>query len=256
MGLVIGDTPSTDPTPLDWWAGNVIAGKRVRSWLPDVFESYARILHPAYVREETPQGTVHQSVTWRELGQWSGKVLTPETCIDDLLLRSDGLPWTERGSQPQQGRLDPKYMRRLVTLLAPGTNIADDVWFLVWAGHGSMKSVRNKSAELEVNPSWRGTGRTYLLFSGKISASADEDEGNLHGEPLRPMMKPPSFWWPVHRSWFVSTDIDSFSTYVGGETNLTRRLLEDDVLEALSVGLDDIYDPCASWSDKDTEETG
>jgi len=251
VSLVIDDTPSTDPTPLEWWAGRVIAGKRVRSWLPDVFERYARILHPAYVREETPQGIVHQSVTWRELGRWSGKALTAETCIDDLLVRGDGLSWTERGSPPKQGQLDPKYMRRLVTLLAPTTDIADAVWFLVWAGYGSMRSARREEAELEPNTSWRGTGRTYLLFRGTIGSSVDKDKRNLLGDPLRPMRRPPSFWWPMHRSWFVSTDIDSFSTHVGGSTSLISRLLEDDVLEAVPVRLDDLVDSCADEKDKD-----
>ena len=256
MGLVVDDLPSTDPSPLEWWAGQVIAGKRVRSWLPDVFERYARILHPAYVREETPQGIVHRLVTWSELARWSGKPLTTETCIDDLFLRSDGLSWSERGAPPTQGRLDPQCLRRLVNILAPAPDTAEDVWFLVWGGlgRGLLGYIPRGYAEIEVNPSWRGTGRTYLLFHGALFASAEKDEGNQHGVPIRPMPKPPSFWWPMDRRWFVSTDIESYSTYVGGSATLVDRLLEDDVLEAVAVSLDDLYDPCVGEGNEDREE--
>jgi len=272
MCLTLEDLPSTDPAPLEWWAGRVEAGKLVRSWLPDVFERYARILHPVYAREETPEGMVHRLVTWRELERWSGKPFTPQTGIHDLAVRSDGSSWSERGALPHQGELDPKYLRRLVGHLAT-TDVAEDVWFLVWAGYGQMRpcvsgeprpkrritrmfaSARREEVEVEVevNPSFRGTGRTYFLFRGAIRAPAEEKEDDLIVTPVRPMRRPPSFWWPAHRRWFVSTDIDSYSTYVGGSATLIERLLEDHVLEAVPVGPDEPYDPCESEGNRGGE---
>lgn len=244
MGLVIDEVPSTDRSQLDWWATGLAAGNDVRSWIPDVFERYARILHPAYRREESPQGITHVLVTWRELANWSGKPFGAEPCIDDLLVRNDRLSWSEQGSRPAEGRLDPTYMRRLVELLTPTIGVTEDVWFLVWAGYGSMKSVRREETELEINSSWRGSGRTYLLFHASMGPAFDDDAENVLAEPARPMLKTPNFWWPTSRRWFVSTDIDAFSTLIGGSTPLIDALLEDDVLETVPAGLDDDYDPC------------
>jgi hypothetical protein len=244
MSLAIDEMPSPDATPLEWWASDLVAGKRVRSWLPDVFERYARILHPAYLRKETPNGITEEPVTWREVSRWSGKVLTTGACIDDLLVRSDGGFWSERGSRPREGRLDEVYLRRLVELLAPTIGVAQDVWFLVWGGYGALTSEQREQERMELNSSWRGSSRAYLLFRGSIGAPGDDAEPNLLAEPLRPIPKPPSFWWPTNREWFVSTDIDSLSTYIGGSASLIESVLGDDVLETMPVGLDDPYDPC------------
>ncbi len=237
-------TPLTDSGPLAWWAGRVLAGTRVRSWLPDLFEGYVRILHPAYIHDEVPGGVVLRPVAWSTVSQWSGKPLDKETCIDDLLRRTDGALWSERGSSPYQGRLDPTYMSRLAELLASATNTPEELWSLVWAGYGAVGSLRHEDVELEINPSWRGSGRTYLLFRGSIGASAEEDDAEALGEPTI-LLAPPSFWWPTDRKWFVATDIDSFSTYVGGSDSLAKRLLGDDLLEIVPVSLDDVYDPCS-----------
>lgn len=252
MILVLDDAPTSDRAPLEWWAGSLVSGTRVQSWVPGGFERYAKVLHPAYAREEKPQGFVHRPVTWKELAEWSGQRLTAETCIEDLLVRPDGSSWDRVGTRPDAGRLDPHHVRRLVHLLASATE-GEDVWFLVWAGYGSGVAYRGRTArikdrrgttphdgaELEINDSWRGAGRTYLLFHGRIDPSV--------GDPSRPLERSPSFWWPTDRAWFVSTDIDSYSTYVGGSAELIERLLTDAVLEALPVGsLDDPYDPCAS----------
>jgi hypothetical protein len=241
---MIDQRPSSDRTSLEWWAGSVMLGKRVKSWMPAVFEDYARILHPAYVQEETPRGVVHHRATWKELAQWSGKLLDSETCIDDLLVRSDGIDWRRNGSPPFEGRLDPTYLRRLLELFAPRTDVSENIWLLVWAGYGDMQSVRRADNEIELNSSWRGSGRTYLLFHAAIGASVDKDAGDPFDKPQQPIARTPNFWWPENRGWFVSTDIDSFSTYVGGSKTLIERVVADDLLEAAHVSLEDPFDPC------------
>jgi hypothetical protein len=79
------------------------------------------------------------------------------------------------------------------------------------------------------------SGRRYELHRGRIDAEVDTGERN-------PLQAPPSFWWPDDRAWFVTTDIDSVSTYVGGSDALIRVLLSDDALEVLPVDLDDPFD--------------
>ena len=43
----------------------------------------------------------------------------------------------------------------------------------------------------------------------------------------------PSFWWPEDRAWFLSTEVDAQSTYIGGSVGLVERLLADPEIEVL-----------------------
>jgi hypothetical protein len=214
--------------------------------VPDLFDAYVKILHPAYAEEATCDGPVSRPVKWTKLSAWSRKPLNSSTCIDDLLSRADGLVWEERGSRPRQGRLDPEYLTRLAEILSRDTKTPQDLWLLVWAGYGSLKALRDEEVELQINSSWRGTGRSYLLFHGSIDdicALGGGVKGQGAGVP--PSGDFPNFWWPGDRSWFVTTDIDSFSTYVGGSASLVERLSGDDLLETATASLDDLYDPCS-----------
>jgi len=74
-------------------------------------------------------------------------------------------------------------------------------------------------------------GRSYLLFRGSIS-----DAAYLHREF---QFHPPTLWWPEDRAWFVHTEIDATSTYVGGSTMLIGRLVGEQILESFEVGPDD-----------------
>jgi hypothetical protein len=56
----------------------------------------------------------------------------------------------------------------------------------------------------------------------------------------------PNFWWPEDHTWSVSTQIDGYSTYVGGPAGLVERLLADPALEAMTANVDDPFDPSGS----------
>ncbi len=125
--------------------------------------------------------------------------------------------------------------------MAAATATPRAVWVLVWYGWGGLPVEERllHRAAMEIDPSWGGTGRRYLLLRGAIEVS----EGEQVGSSLEP---PPSFWWPDDRAWFVSTDIDASSTYVGASSATIARLLADDLLECLPAHPDDEYDgsPC------------
>jgi len=86
-------SPIADDTPLRWFSGKMVGGRALRSWIPDVFERYARILHPA----ERWTGGPTEWVRWKELSAWSGKPLAPTSSVHDLALRDDGATWQPVG---------------------------------------------------------------------------------------------------------------------------------------------------------------
>jgi hypothetical protein len=74
--------------------------------------------------------------------------------------------------------------------------------------------------------------RRYFLFRGPIgraNAFLEDQAANL--------------WWPEGRDWFVSTEVDAYSTYVGGSRGCINALLHHTELEVVSVALDTMLDP-------------
>ena len=93
---------------------------------------------------------------------------------------------------------------------------------------------------MEISPSLTASVRKYIPFRGRFEDSDDGEAGLTFGDG-------PSFWWPADRAWFVSTDIDISSTYVGGSAELAERLLADELLEVFPAELDDPIDGSPHW---------
>lgn len=265
MSLRIDATPLKDREPLEWLRGRLVYGRAVGSWIPKGFDRYARILHPAHLWEATEGNVVARPVPWSGVSAWSGKPLHRASSIHDLARRADGTSWQDQGaSLPLEGQLEPPYLDRLTDHLAEATSTPDALWLLVWDGYGgpgtplvstSRRLMRRRPmsrwpigirrrtlltdtdprAVVQISPSLTGRGRKYFLHQGSIEASSDH-----HGRSV--FEEPPSFWWPADRAWFVSTDIDSSSTYVGGSSRLIDGLLTDPVLEVFPADLEDPYD--------------
>jgi hypothetical protein len=56
-------------------------------------------------------------------------------------------------------------------------------------------------------------------------------------EPFPFFDQSPNLWWPDDRAWFVATEIDFDSTFVGGDDPLIAVLVTDRRLEALPIAL-------------------
>lgn len=253
MGIRVDPAPLKDREPLEWLRGQLVYGRSVGSWIPVGFERHARILHPAHFWDGAPDQTVARAVPWREVSAWSGKPLHRASSIHDVASRADGTSWRRQGtSLPLEGELEPPYISRLSEILVEATTTPNAVWLLVWHGYAGpgaryslargrpIRSPRlskepDRAPVVRISPSLSGSGREYFLHRGSIEASSDDHDHSVSEEP-------PSFWWPADRAWFVSTDIDSSSTYVGGSSRLIERLLDDDLLEVLPASLDDPYD--------------
>ena len=57
----------------------------------------------------------------------------------------------------------------------------------------------------------------------------------------------PRLWWPDDRAWFVATETDLASTYLGGARALIDRLMNDPQLETVEASLMDSLSEIDDW---------
>ena len=201
----------------------------VTSFVPRVFDAYARVLHPA-VRYE---GTDDVDVTWAEVAAHNGTVAHPlmqwpaVTGGWDFLHEADQSPlWDDA---PAEGHLPASVATSLITVLRSHTTTPQDCWFGVWHGFGGIVSAV---------PTLRIPEREYWLVRGPIELAA----ANMAPEPSEQSV---NLWWPADRSWCVATDIDLLSTYVGGSAACIAELLATPALEVAPASPDDPVDYAA-----------
>ncbi len=133
------------------------------------------------------------------------------------------------------------------------TSSPDRAWFAIWEGHGfdtatthiavrgpldadaqrSLRAQRDALREqdrrrnaairtaLDELPRLDRPDRTYVLLEGPVSAVTElRDPGSVDGASWRH----PDLFWPDDRRWFVATDVDFWSLYIGGDTAFVREL--------------------------------
>ena len=79
--------------------------------------------------------------------------------------------------------------------------------------------------------------RTFLVRSGPLELALTLGF-QAPGGPF--MAGPPTLLWPADGAWFVASDPDLDSTYVGGSEVLIESLFHVPELEAWPVGPDDL----------------
>jgi hypothetical protein len=239
-------------------------GVLVGEIVPEGFESYVRILHPALRRA----GRAWDPIRWSDLAAESGKRVHPEVQLKALLgeeLR-DGPSW---GELPAEGSLPDALRAPLVAGLAARTDTPDRCWFCFWEGYGSwagsvelswsageparvararereaLRLAEEERALLERIPKVdmmragpeRIPQRRYLLFTGSIDA--------VVGLSIEGWSQSPNYWWPDDRAWIVVSEIDAPCTYVGGSASLAEDLLAEPGLEVVPSDLRHRFD----WS--------
>jgi len=149
------------------------------------------------------------------------------------------------------------------------TSHPDRAWFAVWEGHGfdtvtrqvawldppvddadrrardaQRATLRTENrrrtaaigAELDMVPRFALPDRTYYLMAGPVAAVAglwDPSTGHWLN---------PDLFWPDDRRWFVATDVDFWSLYVGGSNDLIAELARSVVTPTEIVTLADQLD--------------
>lgn len=225
-----GVTLVHDPTPAQWveerlarhpWA-------TVGSLLPDDFEAYARVFHPAYRRAGTYE---REPVSWAEVARMTGRTMHRRAEFAKLA----GIePWNGKpswGNRPSEGDLPPEVAVPLVELLRRFTRTPERCWFCIWNGWGDLFALEGYDEDGYRHV--KTPGREYLLAVGGIGmvSTIGENGGN-----------DPSIWWPDDHSWCVATEIDLDTTYVGGTTECIAALSEDPRLEVWSAEVTDRVD--------------
>ena len=202
--------------------------------VPDGFEAHARVLHPAL-------DDAFEPVQWSTVAKWSGRVHHPLMSFEGISSPADGhgadgRPWIE---DPNHGSMEEQTATELAALLSRYTGTPQHCYFGVWEGYGqysggaAMLTSDGRARPLGVPRDIRrarrvrGVGRDYLLYAGRLE-QITEFYSNFLSEP-------PNIWWPEYRAWFVATDIDLDSTYVGGNRECIAALLDDDMLEAVTA---------------------
>ncbi|MER5888880.1 hypothetical protein ABT160_34065 [Streptomyces sp. NPDC001941] len=183
------------------------------------FDAYARVLHPAELRE--------RPVRWADVGAAYGRTVGPDTAWPDLVgmelfyqnasdYGRDGV-WDEH---PAEGPTPVDVARTLLPVLARHTGTPGACWFGLWHGYGRR--------EFDGVPTFPTPGRDEVLLSGTLDdvLSPARDDGFL---------ELPDLWWPEDRAWCVGGDVDLVSTYVGGSSALIAELLATPGLEAHPV---------------------
>jgi len=204
---------------LTWWEGDVL---RVSAIVPQGFEAYVRILHPAQ-RDLQDGGT---RLRWSTIASWNGRVVHPEMQFDrigNLPATKANPPWD---SPPQEGLLPREDCERLASVLRPYTSTPGVCWFCIWEGFGGyFDAKRYRDVPRVATP-----GRSYVLYRGPLDAVTSFQWGWT--------WQCPNLWWPDDRAWCVATEIDLPETYVGGSKACIERVVADDLLEAMRTRAD------------------
>ena len=184
----------------------------VRDLVPDHFQAYARLLHPFWLNG--------RRLRWQELASVHGCPMTPTMRVEDLLVTT--LKEARRaGLAVGGGMMSPEMWETLGPILKRHS-ASEAVVFGIWEGRGTPPSAPPDSLFSLPN-------RRYFLAEVPFTDSATS-------EVLQHMVH---IGWPLDRSWFLNTDIDCCSTYVGGRSELVAELLDSSQLEVMPAELDD-----------------
>jgi hypothetical protein len=237
---------SKDVGAADWIVERLLpfGSEAVGGFLPDVFEAYARVLHP------WGAGQYLGKIRWSDLALEAGVGLGPTTQREEL----ESCAGRRGAGPPRQGTLESDELDALLDVLTPFTATPQSCRFGIWEGYGWVQGYPALRPIIDVAYPTEGSrpprqvvpkpppaapagprveipGRSLALYEGPIGAAV--------AFVRFPTLQSPNLWWPDDRAWCVASEIDFCSTYVGGSPALIERILGDERLEAIPVRLED-----------------
>jgi hypothetical protein len=203
------------------WVGPLLHpfAQDIGSVIPQGFAAYARLFHPVEVdgfRRER----------WSDVAERNARIVHSEMQFHMIAAPRGQTPSVhhQRHPRPRTGTLPMEQRRILVEHLRQATTTPDVCWFAMWEGFGGLDDGGvHERVELP--------NRNYLLYTGTLDRAVESPRGPF------PFDQSPNLWWPQDRAWFVATEIDFDSTFVGGDDRLIGALVSDKRLEALPIAL-------------------
>jgi hypothetical protein len=218
----IGDYESAPDAKAAEWVPKGLRGfgETVLSVVPDGYEAYARIFHHAY-RDDPPS-----RVLWRDVATGNGRISHRAMQWPSIVGSrhfADGASqpglWD---TEPLKGSLPEELVPPVIAVLARHTATPEHCWYAVWDGFGCL-ALRDGEA-----PVFQLPHRRMFLLTGPITAV----RGSLC---VAPWWQSPNLWWPEDKAWCIATEIDLWSTYVGGRRRCVDDLVNNEQLEAVAV---------------------
>lgn len=167
-----------------------------------------------------------------------------------------------------EGHLASAPLRALVDILARHTATSAECFFALWEGYGDIHGGEAASflTAFSGSPSWPTRmftkekpkappppafppqvmdgpllqlhGEQYFLFAGAVG-DAGEWGASSWGNGVPRGINSPNLMWPQDHAWFVTTNLESTWTGVGGSARLVDDLLQDDRLEVVRQRYDE-----------------
>ena len=199
----------------------------VGSLVPVVFETYARILHPAWGPSVTGKD---RPVRWDAVAAWSGRTMHALAQWERL-----SVPVTEAVAPPfvappNRGGLPPASLAALCGVLAAHSTTPEGCFVGVWEGYGWPVAA------------WAGPhvvhleNRSFHVRRGRLALALEVGWQPVSG---RFEVEPPTLIWPADQAWFVAADPDLDSTYLGGSAALVDAVIAHANLEAWQAAASD-----------------
>jgi hypothetical protein len=228
-------------------------GGRVKNLVPQIYEAYARVFHPA-----SEDG---KPVTWEEVARRLGTVAHREMQWHALVGSWDSTGFSDSrwaGEPPGIAEPPAATVDALCAVLAEHTGTPERVYFGISTIHGGTKETWPGA------PVYEQTHREWVILRGPLR-SVDEIEMTGGGmqiavgigtglrsvpetgaeepapaeEPDEPHRRSwsqsPNLIWPEDRAWFVQSEYDFDSTLLGGSRALIDALLAAPDLEVWEV---------------------
>lgn len=226
---------------LDGWGG------KVKQQIPQIYDAYARIFHPASDGEGNP-------VTWGDVAAALGTTAHREMQWHAIVGSYDssnfqGSKWS--GGNPIISELDEEPLAALCAILARHTSSSERCYVGISTIHGGVEE------EFPDKPLFRLPHRDFAILAGPLSAvdqigvsdantirltfgaiaSADGGPGPEPDPDPSPGIwrVGPNLIWADDRAWFVASEYDFDSTLVGGSRELIDAILDSSDLEAWEV---------------------
>jgi hypothetical protein len=220
-------------------------GGYTKQQVPQIYEAYARILHPAWDDEGN-------EVTWAEVARRLGTRAHREMQRHAIVGSYDpfnftGSRWS--GGDPRTGELAEGKLDQLCLILASHTATPDTAFFGMstiragvaeeWPDAPHLEQPKRewvvlkgplKAVDQIALSSRHGLSFGFVVYSDgrREAASGDEMSESFDREV-------PNLIWPEDRAWFVASEVDLDSTLVGGSRALIDALLAAPDLEVWEV---------------------